>query len=536
MVDLSKYETIFTRESRKYFCELDTLLAAAEGNPEDRDIWREIQGKVHSIKGMATALGYRTAGDLSCGIENWCREFQQRRPGPEAVQRLQDGLDVLKGITAAKNAVDKSGLAERFRDVLALFSAPPETTDTTREEDSLPPQSANASVDSINQVRVDYGLIEELVGLSQEILSLEKMLPSNSRKQLPAPARNWVSHYASLLKVLYFKLMNLRLVSVGDFACMFSRLIRDQAIEYGKAVTFEVLGEDIQADIALLDRLREPMVHLIRNAVAHGIEPAEKRVLAGKDPRGLLFLEAVRRRDTLLITLGDDGRGIDRVAVIDYLRRVRGLEPAQIEAMPDRELLSTICCSGYSTVSKPTAIAGQGIGMDVVVRSVESLGGSLFIQSDPGKGARFTIELPVTLSFLYAVTFKLGDFTLSIPTSSVDSVEKLKSQPSCEPPCSYLDLRAVLGVEAVSGPSYLLKFRGGGAAASNGDFIPVVIDTDSIVNKTLVMIPAGELLSKAGVFSGVGVGEDGTVSVILDVEALNRRSGFPSSGASRRSG
>ncbi len=545
-MDLSKYEKIFLQESGKYFRELDQLLMEVEKDPGGLELWEEIHGKVHSIKGMAAALGYPSVSDLSHRIEAWCKAFQQGGafPGKEAVQCLFDGLDALKGLVAAKGVVEDWGTHERLRTVSELFSSPPETlkvSEQARDPGSGPVSSGNGlpvsgrglSTAAMDQVRVKYGIIEELLGLSQEILSLERLLPSISRKRLPPTTRSWVVHYSSMLKVFYHKLISLRLVSVGDFAALFSRLIRDQAKKHGKAVKFDIAGEEIQADIALLERLREPLMHLIRNSVAHGIETAEERLLAGKNPTGGLFMEAARHRDRLFITFGDDGRGIDRARIVSHLCEVRGLDRRAVEAMPERDLLAAICEPDYSTSTEVSDISGRGIGMNVVARTVKSLGGGLTIESKPGAGTRFTIQLPVTLSILSAVTFRLGGYTVSVPTAFVDGIGKRNPGSQDGGAGSSGTLSAMLNVDRGEGPLYRVKIREAGSGdGTPGESRVLVLEADSIVgNESVVVVPAGEFLSRAGFYSGVGVMEDGSLSVILDVDALFRKARSSNGGA-----
>lgn len=525
-METSKYEQIFAWESDKYFTELDELLETVETDPGDGNLWGAIHGKIHSIKGMATALGYRTVGELAQRIEAWCRKFQQWElvPAPRIIEELFWGLDMLKAIAAAKGAFGDGDTERRYRAVMELFSSPPEAS--AGSSGPVPPSASvpAAQAGSLDHVRVRYELIDELLGLSQEILALERIFPPVAGKGLPVSVRSWVDRYSSVLKILHFKLLHLSLVSVGDFAEMFSKVIRDQAREHGRMVKFQLEGEDVRADISLLERLREPLIHLIRNAVAHGIEPVDERVAAGKDPAGRLFIKASRNRDWLLITFGDDGRGIDRYAIKENLLR-SGLDRETIDGMSEQRMLATICSPDYSSAGTVSDISGRGVGMSVVSRAVEFLGGTLTIASEPFQGTSFTMRLPVALTIIHAVTFTLDRFTLSIPTACVDSMER------CDPGSpglgSYCDLGAVLGLGAAERKAWMIKIRNEQTGEPRSCLsLQLLVAADAVFeNKSIVFMPAGEFLAKIGLYSGVGVMEDGTLSIILDVNALISQAG-----------
>ena len=164
----------------------------------------------------------------------------------------------------------------------------------------------------IDRIRVDYALIESLLARSQEIMLLDLVtLPPLTQDQISAGLGSWINHYISMLKGLYFQLAQLRLMPVQDFGELFAKTIRDLAKSYNRDVTLEMWGGEIEVDIGLMDRLREPFMHLLRNAVAHGIEPSDEQEKSGKAREGKIVLEADRRGDQLILTISDDGRGLD---------------------------------------------------------------------------------------------------------------------------------------------------------------------------------------------------------------------------------
>lgn len=525
-MDLTKYEKIFSQESEKYLKELDGLLMQVEKDLINRHLWSEIHGKIHSIKGMARALSLGKITDLSHCMEDWCKEYQQGtiEATPNAAQLLFDGADLLRLLVARKGETDSDENQRWYNSLTSQFKRGPKESTSRVQPEKSSHSPALSVTQRIDHVRVKYLLIEELLGLSQEILLSEKTLPTLAREQISSGLKRWIDHYTSLLKGLYFRLAQLRLMSVGDFFDLFVKTIRDLAKEHNREVRFEVIGGEVQADITLVERLREPFIHLFRNSITHGIEPPDERVRAGKDAEGKIIVEASSERDNLVIKIRDDGRGINRSAIIKYLKDKRSMTDEQIARMSQEEFFRTILSHEFSSARETTDMAGRGIGMNVASQTIEYMGGSMAIRSEPSKGTEFIIKLPLSLSIIYAITFKIGNYTLSIPTSNVESIRRTEHI-SPEDRGSFYDLRGLLGVNGGGGILHILKLRhlvgksGQGKAGRNDGSIDLLVDT-TIGNRALMVMPVGELLAKVKLFAGVGIMENGDLSILLDVESL----------------
>ncbi|MCJ7809947.1 MAG: Hpt domain-containing protein, partial [Desulfobulbaceae bacterium] len=287
-MDRSKYEQIFDQESGRYLQDLDDLLLKVEKEADNRELWGDIHGKIHSIKGMARALSLEKITTLSHLMEAWCKAYQEGSVGavPTAIQAIYDGTDCLRYLVARKGGDESFEDQQRYSSLVALFEKAPHAP-SGEKKPALPTDTAQKTqVQSISEVRVRYSLIEELLGLAQEIQLLEKTLPPLPQGQEFSGVKNWMAHCTSLMKVMYFRLAHLRLMSVGDFADLFNKTVRNLAASYGKKVCFSVEGGEIAADITILERLREPLVHIFRNCIAHGIEYPEERIKAGKSEEG----------------------------------------------------------------------------------------------------------------------------------------------------------------------------------------------------------------------------------------------------------
>lgn len=522
-MDISKYQKIFTKESNKYLKELDDLLIRVEKDILNSDLWREIYGKIHSIKGMARALSLEKITELGHSMEDWCKAFQDGsvQATPPAIQLLFHGIELLSLLVSKMGDISSAEDQRWYNTLISQLQKSPEDFSPRDLPEKVLPSITESFPGMIDYVRVKYSLIEELLGLSQEIMLLEKSIPPLLYKQISAGVKHWIDDYTSRLKGLHFRLAQLRLMSVGDFADLFVKTIRNLAKENGKEVGFEVIGGEIQADITLLDRLREPLIHILRNAISHGIEPPDERARLGKDIEGKIILEARRERDSLILKISDDGRGISRSAIMTYLKKKRSLNDEQISRMSEEEIFDSILNPDFSSASETTDMSGRGIGMNVVAQAIAFLGGTFKIRSEPSKGTAFILRLPVSLSIIHAITFKIGEYTLSIPTSYVESIDR-EEEISTDGEHFY-DLRGLLGVNSNIGKfSHIIKIQSPGQKYGKGVEKPGVgMVVDSIVgNKPMMIMPIGEILAKAKLFSGVGIMENGDISILLDIDSL----------------
>lgn len=545
IMDLEKYEKIFARESEKYLEELDNALIEVEKDRFNQGLWSNIHGKIHSIKGMARALSMEKISGLCHSMEAWCKRFQEgtHTATDEAVQCLFDGTEILRTLATQKEDISLSHHAKQYHRLTARFSkGPDEPGEGISVQDPVfngDEQKSIYAPDRIGHVRVEYSLIEELLGYSQEIIHLEKRLPPMTPEHVSSGVKGWIDHYMSVLKGLHFRLTKLRLIPVADFAGLFRKTLRDLARSYDREVSLAVIGGALQVDIALMDRLREPFMHLLRNAIAHGIEPPAEREAAGKPREGKVVLEAERRGDSLVLKISDDGRGINRSAIMTYLKQQRSMSNEAISRMPEEEFLHTTLNLDFSSTDHADETAGRGVGMNVVARAIESLNGSMSIRSRESEATQFIFHLPLSLSLVYAVTFRVGPYTLSVPTAHVQSIKGVTSaQPA--PVESSDGIRKLLAIEeglqeashiielALPGASDCQSQALGRAELRNGSEAsdPVFrLAVDAVMgNSPLMVMPVGELLAKAHYFAGVGIMENGGISILLDTEKVLWRS------------
>jgi two-component system chemotaxis sensor kinase CheA len=223
---------------------------------------------------------------------------------------------------------------------------------------------------------------------------------------------------ARLVSDLQSEIMTMRMVPVWQVFDRFPRLVRDAARQLGKDVNFVVEGKEIELDRSLLDEIGEPVVHLLRNAIGHGIESPAARVAAGKPRSGRLVLSAARDRAAVLIRVSDDGRGIDRSRVLARARAL-GLVDEGVREVDDDLLFRLIAQPGFSTADEVSDISGRGVGIDVVQSKARALGGSVELRSVPGEGTAITIRLPITLAIVRALLARSGTECYALPLTHV---------------------------------------------------------------------------------------------------------------------
>lgn len=544
-MDREKYEKIFVQESERYLDELDEQLLDVELELENNELWGDIHGKIHSIKGMARALSFDRIVELTHLMEDWCKQFQEgsAKASESSHQALMNGTDLLRHLVLQKGTPLNHQNQNKLNTLQALFKkAPNQASEEQKEENRYPESGKKYQVRRIGEVRVKYALIEELMGLSQEIQTFEKTIPPLPVQESVVGLKSWIDGCMSLMRIVNFRMAHLRLMAVQDFIDLFLKPVRNLAKECGKQIRMEVKGGEIEADVTLLERLREPLMHVFRNSVAHGIETPEERVSGGKEPEGIIRVEVTRDRERLVMQISDDGRGIDKASIIEFLMKRRGLSSDAVSIMSDREIFSVILEPDFSSASRTTDMAGRGVGMNVVAQAIDYLGGRLEILSEPGKGTTFDIRLPVSLSVIYAVTFTVGPYSFSVPTSRVSSIDILSQLRDEDADCRW-DLRRIL--EPLNGrPAFyhgiLISLEDTPASEIRERKPPLLIVDRVVGNRPLMVLPVGELLSELGIYSGIGILENGDISLLLDLERLEKRfskRGLTAEGrASSRSG
>jgi two-component system, chemotaxis family, sensor kinase CheA len=417
------------------------------------------------------------------------------------------------------------------------------TTELETTEPPVQPVGASAAVvaASDSSLRIDSARIDSVMNLVGELIIGKSMLnralaeleKRDARDPVRAKLADAVSFQTRVLDELHKCVLKIRMVPVEQLFRRFPRVVRDVAKQCGKDVALEIAGKNTDLDKSILDALAEPLMHLIRNAVDHGIESADQRVAAGKPARGTLYLNAYHQGTQVVIEVRDDGEGID-------LRRVRAqavqnglLKPEEADRISDQDALNLIFESGFSTSKEITSVSGRGVGMDVVRTVLDRLKGTVNIISQPGRGTTIQLRAPLTLASIQTLLFRIGGRLFAIPLSSVVEITRINDRD-----ISRVDQREVLRLrEQILSLVRLERFTtlhavDNDAKPRNKHFVIVIgaaekrfgLIVDSMVGEEELVIKAlpAEIIS-SDLVSGASILGDGTVVLILNVPAILSR-------------
>ncbi len=281
-----------------------------------------------------------------------------------------------------------------------------------------------AAVRQQRSVRIDLRRLDNLMNLIGELVITRGRLVQLAADSSDTALVETVTQTSRLVADLQDEIMTSRMVPVWQVFDRFPRLVRDAAHSVHKQVDFRIEGKEVELDRSMLDEVGDPIVHLLRNAVDHGIEPPAERKAKGKPEVGRLTLSALRVRSAVAIRVSDDGRGIDRARV---LRRAQehGLVESSRTELSDEELLRIISRPGFSTAEQVTDLSGRGVGIDAVYNRVRSLGGAVDIRTEPGKGTTVTLRLPLTLAIVRSLLARIGEETYAVPMTHVSETVEL---------------------------------------------------------------------------------------------------------------
>ncbi len=526
-LDRERLLATFAEEVGEILTEMEQTLVGLEEHPDDERL-RSIFRGAHTLKGAASALGFDGMADLSHVLEDVLEALLERRlpVADEQVTLLLEVVDrlreMLEGVRTGQEetASGPEALLERLR----AFGA------TAREREALPqvvvleaePEEVPAGGRRGRTLRVDVEKLDRIAILTGELAiargRLAQVLLTGTKEQ----ALEVHLEADRLHEELREEVMRLRMVAVGPLFRQQLRTVRDLSRQERKWTRLVLEGEDVEVDTALVEGLREPLLHLVRNAVDHGLELPEERKAAGKEPCGTLVLRAFHEPGSLVVQLSDDGRGL-RYERLKQKALALGLEP---ERMTVEELEELVFLPGLSTADTVTEVSGRGVGMDVVRRSVEALRGQVTLRSGEGQGTTVTLRVPLTLATIQGFAVGVGEETYVLPLEAVQECLELPAERCGQPGggvlnlrgrvLPYLRLRDVLGVEA-PGPgreSVVVLSHGGGRAG-------LVVDT-LYGEGQHVLKPLGRLFRDVPGVSGSTILGSGQVGLVLDVPTLLR--------------
>jgi len=586
MQDMSKYLDLFKEEAGEMLQLLNTSLLALEEDPGQKEAIEEVFRAAHSLKGMAATMGFDVIANLTHKMENLMdkvrkKEFEVSTPlmdilfkSSDAVQLLLEQVDadsdaggidldsVIDQLEKAANgelgpcpqlpSEDSPTPAvspEESPDIERLMEKPssharskkaapsdsplekplaPHPPSEKGGQGGFPEQKKPAKPAPMKTVRVKLEHLDNLMNLVGELVICKARLDELETCSAVPELDEALDRIKTILGDLRHEVMQVRMVPVGQIFNRFPRMVRDLAHELGKEIDFIVEGSEIELDRTILDEIGDPIVHLLRNAIGHGIEAPADREEKGKPRTGTIRLAAAREKEGVVIEVSDDGGGIDAERIAEIAVQKGFVSRKEAETLDDDEIIQLICLPGLTSSKETTSLSGRGVGVDAVKAKIESLGGRLSVESEVGNSTRFVLALPPSLAIIKTLLVKVGAETYAIPLKHV--VEVIEAERS--------ELKSIRGEKVVMIHGQVLPLvyldrilsNSSNGKNSKGAHPIVIVESDGkrkglAVNDILseqdsVIKPVGKVLQSIKHFAGATILGNGKVAFILDVMNL----------------
>jgi two-component system chemotaxis sensor kinase CheA len=533
----------FVTESGEMLDQLERELIALERNPSSSETLDSLFRSLHTIKGAAGFMGLIGLGALAHSGESVLSDL---RDGTltftpllatalltlsDCIRKVLSHIDQTGGEGDIDSAVIVDELVRLQNDVTVQHGQLPEILAAPIEANRSDPSASNVRV-SVERLDLLMNLVGELVIARNELVQLSGVEDASLIGSL--------QRLTAITTQLQEEITKTRLEPIDRAWGKLPRVVRDAAQQCGKRARLEMHGKETELDRTLIEAIQDPLAHVLRNCVDHGLEAPERRLAAGKSPEGCISLRAFHEASQVTIEVSDDGAGLD----VDAITRTaigRGLiTPDQARAMTEQDRINLIFLAGLSTAATVTAISGRGVGMDVVKTNIERIGGTVSIHSERGVGTTLRMRIPLTLAIISALVVRSAGQSYAIPQANIAEVVRLEGagRIAAMPGAAVHPLRggllplvwlnAQLTARAEADSAALPEPRGARYVVvlqAEGHKFGLVVDG---VNDTheIVVKPLGHHLRATGVFAGATILGDGRVALILDVPGLAANAGI----------
>ena len=515
---------------------VEQSLLAMESNPSDPELLPNIFRVAHTLKGNATSLGFKDLAGFAHVVEDLLDVLRQQQamPGPELVSLLLKAVDELRAMVTAfaSGAQELSesqrelrkriarDVQQRSKRVVAPTVAAGESSVAPKAADTLPggvPRTLRADVDRLDHI---LNLTGEIVTAQNRLRRMIEKLDIEDGHALLEMHREAERLYMELQG----EVTRIRLVPVGPVFRQFARQVRDLAKGRGKVARLEVAGADVEVDTTVLEHLKDPLLHLVRNAVDHGLEVPAVREKQGKGPCGVIRLSAAHSGSNVIVKLEDDGAGFNRSKILEKAKRMGLL--ADGSKVRDQQLYELVFQAGFSTAEAVTELSGRGVGLDVVRRNIDALRGTVEIASEEGKGTTITIRLPLTLTIIEGFSVTVADETFVVPLEYVTECTELPEDQRKSEASGIFNLRG----KALPYVRLRDMFHVRGQAPKRENIVVVKLNefhagiaVDQLLGGMQTVVkPLGRALHGVSGVTGSTVLGDGRVGLIVDVPGLLR--------------
>jgi two-component system chemotaxis sensor kinase CheA len=533
----------FIVETKELLDKLDNDLVELEKRQNDVELLNAIFRYVHTIKGTSSFIGFEQMSELTHKFEdvlNKLRKFELKL-NPEIMDVILKAQDLMKVLLSKLEANDLSPI-----DISGVVS---KLERISRDEFLIKEDVEKASVDNVSQklqskvidktVRIDVERLDELMNLVGELVLGRNRLTQIvsgiferfEGESLARELMDTIAQVDYLTSELQAVVMRARMMPIAKVFSKFPRIVRDLSRDLNKEVELLIYGEETEVDKSVIESIHDPLVHLIRNAIDHGIETPQERKAVGKPEKGKVILRAEHEGNFIVITVEDDGRGIDPERVRRKAVEKKIITEQEASSISDRDALNLIFLPGFSTASKVTNVSGRGVGLDVVKANITKLNGMIDVQSTLGQGTKFILKLPLTLAIIQGLLVDVCGEIFIIPLSSVIEVVRIpRSQ-----------VHSIKGREIIrlrDSVLPLVRLANIFNLSSNGDFkenlyvvvvglaekkLGIVVD-ELVGQKEVVIKSLGSYLNNVRGIAGATILGDGTVRMIVDVAQIFKMS------------
>jgi two-component system chemotaxis sensor kinase CheA len=453
--DLSQFKEIFVSEAKEHLSSMNANLLELEKNPLDKDLLNEIFRLSHTLKGMSATMGYEKLAGLTHEMENVLDVYKKGKmtAGSETVDVLFSCFDTLEQlleeiVTGEDKQVQADAVIQQLKSVIEtkpetkselkpkLESQPavePQVHLSTNPDKAVQQDTAGIEQEpevhvakiKTQTVRLKVEHLDRLMNFVGELVIIKARLLQIGQLHRITEFTGALSQFDRISIDLQEEVLKTRMVPVNHIFDRYPRMVRDLAKRLNKEIDFQLFGSDIEIDRTLLEEINEPLVHLLRNAVDHGIETVEDRQKNGKSLTGLVKLSAKRERGFCLIEIADDGKGMSADDIRQKAVEKGIVTIDESKVLSDDETLMLICHPSFSMAKQITDISGRGVGMDVVKNLVESFNGKLEIRSRKGEGTTFVLHLPLTLAIIQALLVTIAGETYAVPLTNVTEIARI---------------------------------------------------------------------------------------------------------------
>ena len=555
----------FITESKEHIESSEAGLLDLEAKPDDDEVLNLIFRAFHTIKGMAGFLNLAEIGSLAHSAENLLdlarngkvilagtntdvifesidmikkmindlSESVEQGVAVPPQQRLEPLLAKLKSAVdgeAFASSLDTASGQEKDEKLDTILNPDDSTKQDDKANAQVPAQAKTSGKGHSNdeKIKVSTDRLDNLINMAGELVIAQLMLSEDVNTSFIGEhgLGRKVAHQGKIVRDIQELSMSMRMVPIAGVFQKMARLVRDLSHKAGKDVNFFTYGEDTELDRSIVDKIADPLVHMVRNSVDHGIESAEDRAKSGKEPSGRVELRAFHQAGHIVIEIEDDGKGLNKDRILK-----KAIETGVVKAsddLSDEEIFKLVFHAGLSTAEKITSVSGRGVGMDVVKKNIEALHGKIDIRSTPGKGTVFTIRMPLTLAIIEGQVVTIGNERYVIPINSI--IQSLR--PTSKQVSSVQGRREMVMVRGKLIPLVRLYSLFGIVPTSEDPTESLVVIAqeddkkccllvDQLLGQQQVVIKnLGDGLGKLKGVSGGAIMGDGKISLILDIPGL----------------